>query len=75
MGWHDGTPLHSLGQVEKGLETAEKEKAQLLKKNVSDLTKMLCQATKHEVQEGLDEIDRRLSEDTSSSDVDVIVIY
>lgn len=36
---------------------------------------MLCQATKHEVQEGLDEIDRRLSEDTSSSDVDVIVIY
>lgn len=32
MGWHDGTPLHSLGQVEKGLETAEKEKAQLLKK-------------------------------------------
>ena len=36
---------------------------------------MLCQATKHEVQESLDEIDRRLSEDTSSSDVDVIVIY
>jgi hypothetical protein len=62
-------------RLRKVLKPQRRRRRSFWKKNVSDLTKMLCQATKHEVQEGLDEIDRRLSEDTSSSDVDVIVIY
>ena len=62
-------------RLRKVLKPQRRRRRSFWKKNVSDLTKMLCQATKHEVQEGLDEIDRRLSGDTSSSDVDVIVIY